>query len=56
MIIDPDATEPDAGAVPVDAVPDKPVPEGAEGDILEQQFTVEVDDDEYPHTTEIDDE
>ncbi|GAA1905078.1 MAG: hypothetical protein INR72_00515 [Williamsia herbipolensis] len=53
MTIDPDATDPDAGALPVDSVPDKPVPEGAEGDVLEQEFVVDVDDDEYPHAAEV---
>lgn len=52
MTIDPDATDPDADAVPVDAMPDKPVPEGAEGDVLEQELVVELDDDEYPHAAE----
>ncbi|MGZ8179581.1 hypothetical protein ACXVUM_16755 [Williamsia sp. SKLECPSW1] len=53
-MIDPDVT--DTGATPVGAVPDKPVPEGAEADVLEQEFEVEVDDDAYPHVGEIDDE
>lgn len=52
MTVDPDATGPDVDAVPVDSIPDKPVPEGAEADVLEQEFVVEVDDDEYPHVAE----
>ncbi|WP_299572495.1 hypothetical protein [uncultured Williamsia sp.] len=56
MTVDPDATEPATGAVPVEAIPDKPVPEGAEADILEQEFVVDVDDEEYPHVAQTQDD
>lgn len=52
MTVDPDATGPDTEAVPVDTVPDKPVPEGAEADVLDQGFVVVDDEEAYPHVAE----
>ncbi|GAA2048367.1 hypothetical protein [Williamsia deligens] len=57
MTVDPDAIDPRAtDAVPADLVPDKPVPEGAEADVIEQNQVVEIDDEDYPHASEADED